>query len=208
MRTILYPLLVGLLLWGCRRDAVIVEAPRVAVCTTWTGPYSFDTDTITRWHDQVAAEGISMKLAPTTWNVNGDIFLSAWSSSVWLSPSAGTAYNQWASVRASAQDSIGVFLKAQAVPYRLVPFVVGDTLDPDHLLSPSQPLYEFVVGGFSPFVYDYDVWYVGIVKIIDTQKYVGYVRIGSAPVPNGTSYWFEDARLSDCAAMPMVIQYP
>ncbi len=211
----LVSLLVVTVLSSCRHDESVVPVSRdslttapTTLCDSLTESFAFDTDTIVRWNSQEGVATIHMSIAAEPVANYGDIRLSAWSTAVWLSPGSGYDYDEFTYISASSEDSLGLFLKRMEDPYRLVPFAVGDTLDPFHALSPSRPLYEYVVGGLSPFVLNYPTWYVGMVKIIDGKEHVGFVRIGSDQINDGRRYWFEGAKLADCPELPLVITDP
>lgn len=202
---IMRALLVLLLVNGCRKDPLVEVKgpPGPTTCTAYASAYWHSTDTVIRTYNVASSGYIYLDLGPN----RHSLYLSTQTTAHWPSPSSGPLFSYSVSVRALSDDSVGVFLD----PYggQGGSFLVGDTLDPQHLLSASVKLYYTVWNGPSGMIgHDNPVWYVGFVQIRDGAKHVGYLRIGSKTSPSGRAYWFEDARIAECPGEKLVITPP
>lgn len=191
---------------ACRKDPLAItsypEGPMV--CETYFTEHAFLADTLTRTIGVESWGSVYLDLRPNRHSFQ----LSTQTTSHWPTPSSGEIFTYYVSIRAYSYDSVGVFLKQQHDPYRLLPFAIGDTLTPQHELSSDRPLYDRPLMGYSSFVYDHPVWYVGFVQIRDGRKHVGYLRIGSASSPDGRKYWLEGSRIAECPGEELIITAP
>ena len=199
-------------LLGCRKDPVIPSLAQNTdpidtlippnaqdTCTQFILPELIQHDTISVHYEQYG------DYASLYWQTPGDLSLRLVSSSSFVYAWGSEWLTISISVRGNPADSIGVFLPPWLVEFTPRSFEVGDTLDPFAVLRPSVDLFFSDalagVGSRNP----PPVWYVGIVKIIDGQKHVGYVRIGTSTPPGQHHYWLEHAQLSLCPETPLVI---
>ncbi len=103
-----------------------------------------------------------------------------------------------------SDDSTGVFEKPWVAMYHPRSFEVGDTLSPWADLLEAAPLYFQVQGeAYSPL--PPPVFYIGFVRIINGEKHVGYVRIGTSLNFGQLKFWIESVKLASCPGMPIII---
>lgn len=185
------------MLSSCRKDVKV--GPTIDLCDDLSVTVVSDPDTATAVYGQIHWQGMDVDQ-----DGESDVFIYCGGQDV--APGPSFAWDAWDQLSVNRFDSVGI-VSTTWDWCSYASFSPGDTLWPFSDLTSNITLYFTDWLGSGPCGDYYTTLRIGIVKIIEGEKYVGMLELGTSAnqFPGNRRYWLERMVMADCPGKPMIV---